>query len=310
MKKCCKTCNCQDELQDLQDQINNIEVDFDVITVKEECPVVLGYANINADGTVAQACGDGISVVTNDVGRKILTPPIGTISATVSIIEDYDTRDSITARLEDFTGQNVHTTEGDNGANPNTPRDRAFTIFWYGKKEFVTDIVGSTNGVYRNVNSSEYAETSLTQTNIHIPAGGTGVATQPATFVGQVTEGGWSSSANTFTYTGAPKKIVVDFNIRATDEGASNYWAKPILRITETVSGRVFWVDELAMQDNTAYDGTVVFDGSFVHLNPPSNPSYTFDWYTEENRTATLIPDTNSRIVLEAVTEYQTIVSS
>lgn len=89
-----------------------------------------GWAAINPDGTVAASCGSGITSEAIEVGRYQLTPPAGATIAHVSVVEAWGTRDSITARLEDFAGNRVHVTEGDNGTAPNPGRWRGFTITW------------------------------------------------------------------------------------------------------------------------------------------------------------------------------------
>lgn len=147
----------------------------------------------------------------------------------------------------------------------------------------------------------EFAELFFSQDDIH-PNDGGGVApdAQPASFLSNTVEGGWSVAANTASYSGSVKVIKGNINLLALDTGTSNYWSKPIIRVTENVSGRVFYLEELAMQDNSAYDGSVYFDGSFVHLNPPINPNYVIEYFSKENRTATLTPQPNSSLVFEA----------
>ena len=147
----------------------------------------------------------------------------------------------------------------------------------------------------------EFAELFFSTDDIH-PDDGGGVAdnAQPASFVSNTAEGGWSVSGNVAAYTGSPKLIRGNINLVALDTGVANYWAKPIIRVTETVSGRQFYFEELVMQSNTAYDGTAYYDGSFVHLSPPANPVYVVEYFNRENRTATLTPEVNSSLVLEA----------
>lgn len=149
----------------------------------------------------------------------------------------------------------------------------------------------------------EYAEMFFDQQDIH-PNDGGGVATfvSAGQFSSNTVEGDWSISNNVAKYAGKPKVINVDVNLRAQDTGASNFWARPVIRVTESVSGKIFWFGDLAMQDSTAYDGSVYISGSFKHLDPPANATYTFEYFNEENRTATLIPDVGSSVVLEAIT--------
>lgn len=276
-------------------------------TLQETC-VTVGWANINADGTLQDACGE-VTVAVDATGRRTLTPPAGALTAQVSIVEAFATRDSIDSRLEGFLGQTIHLTEGDNGTAANTPRDRAFTIVWFGIEKRPTNLAAVLDGETKLVNCSEFCEASFTQDDIHPnDGGGTAPNAQAANFASDTMEGSWSRAGATITYGGQAKVITLDINMRAQDTGASNYWAKPILRVTEQVSGRVFWLEELEMQDNTAYDGSVYYDGSFRHLNPPANPRYLFEWFNEENRTATLTPDEDGVIVFEALIPRSAVV--
>ena len=149
--------------------------------------------------------------------------------------------------------------------------------------------------------NNQYAELFFAQEDIH-PNDGGSVApnSQVAKFSSSSTDDYWSVSSNKASFKGKSKIIIGDINMRATDQGTSNYWSKPVIKVTEEVSGRIFWFADLAMQDNTAYDGSVYYSGTFRHLNPPENPIYIFEYYNEESRTATLIPDEKSSIVLEA----------
>lgn len=155
--------------------------------------------------------------------------------------------------------------------------------------------------VQTNSEKPEFAELFFSTDDVHPDdGGGTADNAQPASFISNTVEGGWSVAANIASYAGSAKVIKGSINMAALDTGAANYWAKPIVRVTETVSGRVFYLEELAMQTNGAYDGTVYFDGSFVHLNPPVNPAYVVEYFNRENRTATLTPEAGSSLVLEA----------
>lgn len=121
----------------------------------------------------------------------------------------------------------------------------------------------------------------------------------------KVLDAGWSRSANTVTYTGTPEKVTGYVTINAPDAGVSNYWARPKLRVSRggTV---VAIIDDLVMQQNGAYDGDATLNGVFFDKQPGANPAYTFEWFDNDNRTATLPPISESQISLEA-TEKVTV---
>jgi len=119
---------------------NKQSADVDIEVIKEECPSLIGYVNVNADGTIADICGD-ITVTRTAVGVYTLTPPVGAETVSLDVIEVLGTRDSIEIHPIDFLGTTVHISEGDNGTAANNLRDRSFSAKWYGKKEFVTDVI-------------------------------------------------------------------------------------------------------------------------------------------------------------------------
>lgn len=103
----------------------------------EEVAVVTGYATVSQAGEVVAQCGD-FSIVRESTGRYTVTPPPGSQVAIPTVVEGPDTRDSIEIHMgTSFTGGTVHISEGDNGAGPNTPVDRAWSIVWYGKQKRV-----------------------------------------------------------------------------------------------------------------------------------------------------------------------------
>lgn len=115
----------------------------------------------------------------------------------------------------------------------------------------------------------------------------------------KVLDSGWARSSNVVTFTGEPDKVKGYITISAPDNGASSYWARPKLRVIR--GGNVIAiVDDLVMQANTTYDGDAVLNGVFFDKSPGVNPSYTFEWFRQENRTATLPPRSESQIALEA----------
>lgn len=115
----------------------------------------------------------------------------------------------------------------------------------------------------------------------------------------KVLDAGWSRAANVVSYAGTPEKVKGYVTVNAPDGGASNYWSRPKLRVFR--SGNVIAViDDLVMQQNGAYDGDATVNGVFFDKQPGANPSYTFEWFDQDNRTATLPATGFSQIALEA----------
>lgn len=120
----------------------------------------------------------------------------------------------------------------------------------------------------------------------------------------KILEAGWSRAANVVTYTGTPDKVRGYVSLNAEDAGASNYWSRPQLNILR--GGNIIAVvDDIVMQNNGAYDGDATLNGVFFDKNPGVNPSYTFEWFDDDNRTATLVPNSFSQLALEATTKVQ-----
>lgn len=120
----------------------------------------------------------------------------------------------------------------------------------------------------------------------------------------KVLDAGWSRVANVVTYTGTPNKVIGYVSLNAPDGGASNYWARPKLKVLR--GGNIIAVlDDLVMQQNGAYDGDTTINGVFFDKNPGANPAYTFEWFDQDNRTATNPPNGFSQLALEAVTKVQ-----
>lgn len=114
----------------------------------------------------------------------------------------------------------------------------------------------------------------------------------------------WSRVNNVITYTGTPAKVKGYVSLNAPDSGASNYWARPKLRVSR--GGNIIAVlDDLVMQQNGAYDGDATINGVFFDNNPGSNPDYTFEWFDQDNRTSTTLPLDFSQLALEAVNKVQ-----
>ena len=140
---------------------------------------------------------------------------------------------------------------------------------------------------------SEYAELSLTATDIHNNGAAVGLVVEELS-------PNFAVAGSTVAFTGTPDRVEFVIAITATDQGASSYWNKPSLRV---MNGAVivFEVGDLGMQQNGAYSGDVHINGSFVDTAPGANPVYTFAWFDKDNRTATLIPEPFSLIRLSAV---------
>jgi len=111
---------------------------------------------------------------------------------------------------------------------------------------------------------------------------------------------GWNRSANVFEYTGPCDAIIITANIAATDTGASSYWGRPSLRITNGDGDIVGEMDDLAMQQNGAYSGNVQITGT-INIKNPSNKEFTFTLFDTDNRTSTLTPIPSSHVALKAV---------
>lgn len=110
----------------------------------EECLAVVGYATVAQDGTVVELEGDGASITRTSTGFYNLVAPAGAVVAIPTVVEAPGTRDSIEIHMgTSFTGGTLHISEGDNGGTANIPRDRPWSITWYGKKTMVVcDTVG------------------------------------------------------------------------------------------------------------------------------------------------------------------------
>lgn len=133
---------------------------------------------------------------------------------------------------------------------------------------------------------------SLTTADIHNNGAVVGL-------VDQTLETGWSRTANQVTYSDTPDKVIGHISVNASDTGASNYWSRPKLRVVRG-GATIAVLDDLVMQANGTYDGDATITGSFIDKTPGTNPTYTFEWFDQENRTATLTPNAHSRIALSA----------
>lgn len=60
-------------------------------------------------------------------------------------------------------------------------------------------------------------------------------------------------------------------------------------------------LDDLVMQAVGTYDGDFTLHGTFLDYQPGVNPSYTFEWFDKETRTATLTPADYSQVAMKAI---------
>lgn len=126
-------------------------------------------------------------------------------------------------------------------------------------------------------------------------------------FTDKVLDAGWSRAANVVTFAGDPVFVEGILTINASDGGASNYWARPKMRVIR--GGNVIAVlDDLVMQQTGAYDGDFTLLGTFFDKAPGANPAYTFEWFDKENRTATLRPEAFSQLAMKAVNSITILV--
>lgn len=138
---------------------------------------------------------------------------------------------------------------------------------------------------------------NLTNADIH----NNGAAVQ---MVDDVLDAGWARTANQVTFLGVPEKVTGFISVSAPDAGASNYWSRPKMRVSRNGT-QIAIIDDLVMQQNGTYDGDAVINGVFFDKSPGNNPTYTFEWFDQENRTATLPPRGESQIALEATVKVE-----
>ena len=147
----------KNDIADLQQQIEDISpgppgppgpsgidgidgISPNVSITREEVCVVVGWVNVEADGSINSSCGDGISVNRTAVGTYTLNGPIDSETVVLDVVEPLATRDSIAIHKTLFTGGTIHISEGDNGTAANNLRDKRWTAVWYGRKTIVTDV--------------------------------------------------------------------------------------------------------------------------------------------------------------------------
>lgn len=111
---------------------------------------------------------------------------------------------------------------------------------------------------------------------------------------------GWARGGNIFKYNGSPDYVEGIIAVNAFDDGASNNWTRPKLKVLKN-DEIIYVIDDLVMQDTRAYDGDATIAGTFVDAIPGKNPVYTFEWFDDENRISTLVPEKFSNITLKAV---------
>lgn len=113
----------------------------------------------------------------------------------------------------------------------------------------------------------------------------------------------FTRSSNAISYTGTTADITITANIYAEDTGASSYWSRPSLRISNG-SGVVGQFDDLGMQQNGSYSGSVQITG-VVDIKGSDADTFTFEWFDGDNRTATLTPIPSSHIAIKATRKVE-----
>lgn len=268
---------------------------------------LLGYfgGSLNNDLSLAWSFNGGITSIGPGLFQITFAAPHPDGSDYVAHAtphEDAGPRDIRKASVIEATktalGYQVLTTVDDNGGAADIPASIGFETSASWRCDVVTET--QRDGQITDVDRSRDAALFIGPADIHN-------ALPVVAFVGDDLDAGWSRVANVVSFTGQAKKVRGTVNINAPDSGVSNYWSRPKLRVTEATTGKTFIMDDLVMQQNTAYDGDATFQGSFVHKGPLTNPSYTFEWFDKDNRTATLIPIADSQIVLEAVQSVQVL---
>lgn len=110
--------------------------DLTVETSTEPC--LVGYAVVNADGSVAASSG-GAGATRNSTGNYTLTPPANAVFVETKVVGN-GSRDDVTVRPQDLLGASVFVVENDNGTSPGAFRDRQFVATWYGECDRVTGV--------------------------------------------------------------------------------------------------------------------------------------------------------------------------
>lgn len=122
----------------------------------------------------------------------------------------------------------------------------------------------------------------------------------PLEFEDKQADDKWSRELNEITFSGEPRKVRGYISIRANDTGESNFFSRPKLRVSRN-GVEIDVIDDLVMQQSSAYDGDAIINGIFFDEKPGANPKYKFEWFDNGRRTATLTPTDASRISLEAI---------
>ena len=158
--------------------------------------------------------------------------------------------------------------------------------------------ISTGNWTPRNAEETHIIQSSLGPADIH----NNGAVVQ---FSWDVRIDTWRArAANVFTYTGAADHVRGKIEINAPDIWASNYRSRPKIRILKNWS-TIAVIDDLVMQQNTAYDWDATINGTFLDVTPGTNPVYTRERFDQDNRTGTLAPTAFSNICMEAVEKFQ-----
>lgn len=273
----------------------------DILFETKDLIGIFARGTVSAAGVISNSVNMTSSFLGNTAQGSLYqvtfnTPhPLGTDYQVGGNVFDVADGDSASNEIVDGSktanGFQYLTNQGDNGGTQDPALQAGKDIIITGETcEVLTGGTGSTNT--RVVDATFDATFSFEPIDIH----NNGVIVQ---LVDKVLDFGFSRVSNIITYNGTPEKINIDISLNAADLGASSYWGRPKIRVIR--NGNIIAVfDDLAMQQTGTYNGDATITGSFVDKNPPANPSYTFEWFDEENRTATLIPESFSQLSLVA----------
>lgn len=241
----------------------------------ETCCVGIAGATVNVAGQIIRRCGDtNFNIVRLSTGRYDITPPSGAAFAHIEALEGDSTSDSISIHMgTSFTGGTAWIGEGDNGTSDNVPRDRPFSIIWYGDKEVLKDatlLKGETPLSNRPMWAGQFDEPDIHQNN------------QVINMQQVRSDVGWSQSAAGVQYTGSPDYVEIQGHIYANSTG--NYWANPIIEVQRNGVG-IARITVLFMDTNGTYSGDASADIAFKDPTPGINPEYRFVSFVNDNRT-------------------------
>lgn len=296
-------CDLKKKVQDLMENPSN-----DITTIVEKKTIYEEYFAWCATNTTV-VFDRNVTMTRTNVGRwqvRFDSPHTDWANYVPQLlaIEDSVNRDVPKVSMVEWTqnanGFDVQITVDDNwtAADPYVDRNRCFSVDQ--ACEVVSNVVWASTWELMNVDSTKVIQSQLDIDDIH----NNGAVVQ---FASDITvESGRSRVANVFTYTWEPKRVNIKPQINAEDVWVSNYRARVKMRILR--NGVVIWVlDDLVMQQNTAYDGDATPNGMITDTQPWVNPVYTLERFDEEARTATLQPENFSNVCLEAIEDVQVL---